>query len=85
MNDFDDTQAIHTQAGDDVETTQQDRQPMSVMHLVMVLVFIGLAGAWALRAAEMIGSVDVEWLIPLVLVVAGAAGLLASLVRNLRH
>lgn len=70
---------------DDPETTGRDRQPVSVMHLVMGLVFLGIAGAWGLRAAGVIESVDVQLLIPLVLVVAGAAGLLASVVRGVRH
>lgn len=54
----------------------------SIPHLVTGLVFIGLAGAWALHEAGVVGTVEVEWLLPLVLVAAGAAGLLATLARG---
>ena len=66
-----------------VDEPEGDRFRLSVMHLVMGLVFLGIAGSWALREADVIGPVDVEWLMPLILVVAGAAGLLASVVKNL--
>jgi hypothetical protein len=62
-----------------VEHTQQ----LSVPHLVMGLVFLGIAGSWALHAAGVIESVEVQWMFPLILVVAGAAGLLASLTRGI--
>lgn len=57
-------------------------QQTSVLHLVMGLVFLGIAGAWALHAAGVIESVEVQWLMPLILIVAGAAGLLVSLTRG---
>jgi hypothetical protein len=66
----------------DPESTAGTRQQVSVPHLVMGLVFLGIAGAWALHAADVIESVQVQWAIPLILVVAGGAGLLASLVRT---
>jgi hypothetical protein len=55
----------------------------SVPHLVMGLVFLGLAGSWVLHEVGVIESVQVQWLLPLILVVAGAAGLLASLTHGL--
>ncbi len=58
------------------------RQPVSVPHLVMGLVFLGIAGSWALHAAGVIESVEVQWLLPAILVLAGAAGLVASLTRT---
>lgn len=58
-------------------------QIVSVPHLVMGLVFLGLAASWQLREAGIIGPVQVEWLLPLILVVAGAAGLVASLAKGL--
>lgn len=68
---------------DDSESFEsaRERQPVSVMHLVMGLVFVGIAGSWALHAAGVIESVEVQWLMPLILVVAGVAGLVASLSR----
>jgi hypothetical protein len=68
---------------DSGDQAQAQAQHTSVPHLVMGLVFLGIAGAWALHAAAVIGSVEVQWLMPTILVVAGAAGLLASLARGL--
>ena len=68
---------------DAIESPQRERQSLSVMHLVMGLVFLGIAGLWGLHAADVIGSVDVKWLVPLIFVFAGAAGLLASATKNL--
>src|SRR3712207_9204835 len=62
---------------------QQPSRGMSVTHLVVGLVFLGIAASWGLHEVGVIESVQVEWLLPLILVVAGAAGLLASVARNL--
>ena len=62
---------------------EQPTRSMSVPHLVMGLVFLGIAGAWLLHEVGVIESVQVQWVLPLVLVVAGAAGLLASVARTL--
>ncbi len=55
---------------------------VNVMHLVFGLVYLGIAGIWALSAAGVVDSGRMEWLLPLVLVVAGAAGLVASVARG---
>ena len=57
--------------------------PLSIGYLVVGLGFLGLAGSWALRATDVIDASDAEWLLPLVLVVAGGIGLLAYAVRGL--
>lgn len=57
--------------------------PLSVTHLVVGLVFLGVAGSWALRQADVIGTDDFGWLLPAALVVAGAVGLLAALAKGL--
>ena len=75
----DDTVVIDTPG--DVEHARAPRQQISVPHLVMGLVFLGIAAAWALQAAGVIASVEVQWVVPGILVVAGAAGLLVSLTR----
>ena len=59
--------------------------PLSVGHLVCGLVFLGLAASWALHRAGVIGSDGLPWVLPLVLVVAGAAGLVALLAKNLTN
>ena len=58
------------------------RRP-SVPHLVLGLVFLGLAGLWALATSGVVSSDD-AWLLPGLLVLAGAAGLLAALVTGRR-
>ena len=62
---------------------EQQSRGVGVPHLVMGLVFLGLAGTWLLHEVGVIESVEVQWLLPLILVVAGAAGLLASVARSL--
>jgi len=57
--------------------------PLDVSYLVLGLVFLGIAGSWALRAAEVIDTSDVQWLVPLSLVVAGSIGLVAFAAKGL--
>ena len=58
---------------------------VKVGHLVTGLVFLGLAGSWALRQAGVIGDVGVGWLMPAILVVAGVIGLLVMFAGTLRR
>lgn len=71
----------------DEPATRAARRPsvrhLSVLHLVAGLVFLGLAGLWALAASGIVGTDD-TWLLPGVLVVAGATGLLAALLGGRR-
>ena len=57
--------------------------PLNVSYLVIGLAFLGIAGSWALHQAGVIDGADVEWLLPLTLVVAGAIGLAAFAARGL--
>src|SRR3954454_24504230 len=59
------------------------RRP-SVLHLVMGLVFLGFAGLWALAASGVVDSED-TWLVPGLLVVAGVAGLVTTVLAGRRH
>ncbi len=59
------------------------RRP-SVLHLVVGLVFLGLAALWALSASGAVSSDD-TWLLPGLLVVAGATGLVAALAGSRRR
>jgi hypothetical protein len=63
--------------------------PVNVSYLVVGLVFLGIAGSWALRAEGIVGTDEVGWLLPLILVSAGAIGLVAfagkSLSRSRGH
>ncbi len=58
--------------------------PLSVTHLVVGLVFLGVASSWALRQADVIGSADVTWLIPVSLIIAGGVGLVAAMAKGVR-
>jgi hypothetical protein len=62
--------------------TSNDR-PLNVSYLVVGLIFLGISGSWALHAAGLVGTGDVQWLIPLVLVGAGVIGLVAFTAKGL--
>jgi hypothetical protein len=59
------------------------RHPVNVTHLVMGLVFLGIAGSWALRQLDVISADDGRWLLPVILILAGGAGLVAAVVKTL--
>ena len=55
--------------------------PLNVAYLVMGLVFLGIAGSWALHAGGVIDAAQAGWVLPLVLVLAGVIGLVAFTAR----
>jgi peptidoglycan/LPS O-acetylase OafA/YrhL len=67
-----------------VEPAGESARRPSVLHLVVGLVFLGLAALWALSASGTVSSED-TWLFPGLLVVAGAAGLVAALAGGRRR
>jgi len=67
-------------------STQDDRRlthPLNVGYLVVGLVCLGIAGLWALHAANVVDAHQLGWMVPLTLVVAGAVGLVALAARGL--
>lgn len=58
---------------------------LNVSYLVLGLVFLGIAGSWALRAADLVDTSDVQWLVPLSLVVAGVIGLVVVAAKGLNR
>jgi len=67
-----------------LETRKEMRtHPLNVSYLVVGLIFLGLAGSWALRASGVVDLGEAEWLLPLTLVVAGAIGLVAFAAKGL--
>ena len=58
--------------------------PLNVGYLVIGLIFLATAGAWALRELNVIDTEDVAWLGPVALIVAGGGGLLAALATGIR-
>ena len=74
MNTYDDT----------TPAERAGRHPLSAGYLVAGLVFLGIATTWALRAADVIDDDGSRWVLPVVLIVAGLAGLAASVTRSAR-
>jgi hypothetical protein len=56
--------------------------PLSVTHLVMGLVFLGIAGSWVLHETGVTDGQDITWLFPMALVVAGGVGLVAAMAKG---
>ena len=57
--------------------------PLNVTYLVIGLIFLGIAGFWALRTLGVVDSADARWLGPLLLVGAGGIGLVGFATKNL--
>lgn len=55
--------------------------PLNVAYLVVGLVYLGIAGSWALHAGGVIDTDQAGWVLPLVLVLAGVIGLVAFAAR----
>jgi cytochrome c oxidase subunit IV len=64
-------------------TKNTGRHPVNVTHLVMGLVFLGIAGSWALRQLDVISAEGGRWVLPVILILAGAAGLVAAVAKGL--
>lgn len=58
--------------------------PLDISALVVGLIFLGLAGAWALRAAGVVDADAAGWVLPLLLVIAGTVGIGAAVLKNAR-
>lgn len=67
------------------DITRGSARPVKVGYLVTGLVFIGLAGTWALSASGAVEGVTARWLFPAILVAAGVIGLLAMLASGVRR
>lgn len=59
--------------------------PLNVSYLVVGLVFLGIAGTWALRAADVVDTAELGWLFPLVLVGSGVIGLVAFAAKGMSN
>jgi hypothetical protein len=57
--------------------------PLNVSYLVVGLIFLGIAGSWALHTSGAVDADGLEWLIPAVLVAAGAIGLVAFAAKGI--
>lgn len=64
-------------------STSRNTHPLNVSYLVVGLVFLGIAGSWALRQAGVIDLSEVRWLFPATLVAAGLVGVVALAAKGL--
>jgi hypothetical protein len=59
--------------------------PVNIGHLVMGLAFAGLVLIWAVVQADWVDGDDIRGLLPVPWILAGAAGLTASVLGGRRH
>lgn len=64
---------------------ESGRHPVNVGQLVMGLALLGLVTVWALVVSEAVQGTELRWLMPMPWLVAGAVGLLASVVGGRRR
>lgn len=64
---------------------ESGRHPVNVGHLVMGLAFLGLVTVWALVVSDAVHGTELRWLMPMPWILAGAVGLLASVVAGRRR
>ena len=67
---------------DDTTPVSTTRRPVKVAYLVIGLLFVGIAGIWALGASDTVKSEDMALWSPALLILAGAAGLVAVVVNS---
>lgn len=61
------------------------RHPVNIGHLVMGMAFLGLVAVWAIVQSDAIDDDHIRWLLPLPWVLAGGAGLVASVLAGRRQ
>lgn len=59
--------------------------PVNVGHLVMGIAFVGLVVVWALVTTDTVDLADDGWVLGVPWLVAGAVGLVATVLRGPRH
>lgn len=60
------------------EDSDSGFHPVNVTHLVMGIAFLAFAGIWAVLARGTVEGEDLRWLLPIPWLLAGTAGLVAS-------
>ena len=83
MSDYDDTEQQPTDTGRDIPASW--RHPVNVGQLVMGIAFAGMVLVWALIVGDVVADDDIQWLMPIPWVSAGAAGLVAMAVAARRR
>ncbi len=60
------------------------RHPLEIGPLVLGLVFLGIVAAWSLFELDVISGADTAWILPVVLIGAGALGVVLAATRPRR-
>lgn len=60
------------------------RHPLEITPLVSGLVFLGIAAGWALFETGVVSGASAAWVLPVVLIAAGALGLVLAATRPRR-
>lgn len=65
-------------------TTGYQRHPLEIGPLVFGLIFLGVVAAWGLFELGAVTAADAAWILPIVLIGAGALGVLLALTKPRR-
>ncbi|HEX2175746.1 MAG TPA: hypothetical protein VHG70_07525 [Nocardioidaceae bacterium] len=60
------------------------RHPLEIGPLVFGLVFLGIVAAWALFELDVVSGASAAWILPVVLIVAGALGVVLAATKPQR-
>lgn len=70
----------------DLQTSPTNRRPMKTAHLVFGLIFLGIAGVWALTSSGVMEwDLSLSVVLPTILVAAGVIGLIATAVSGVNR
>lgn len=72
----------------EMDTQRNDysgRHPVNLTHLIMGIAFLGFAGIWAVVTGGLVSDDNLQWLLPVPWLLAGSAGLLATMISHVRR
>ncbi len=79
------TASVSDQGDQSAQFYESGWHPANIVHLVMALIFLGVLVVWAVVQGGALGTADLRWLLPLPLLLAGAAGLIAIALSGRRR
>lgn len=60
------------------------RHPLEIAPLVFGLIFLGIVVAWGLFQLDVVSGADAAWILPIVLITAGALGIVLAATKDRR-
>lgn len=60
------------------------RHPLDIASLVFGLIFLGIVAAWGLFELDVVSGADSAWILPIVLIGAGALGVVLAATKERR-